>query len=143
MLNLESLLTLKVKRLPKYFWIFYFSLILWIFDTNSIIFTAKLLVTTGYHADSYENGLHSEVIYLDDEDIECHELANSIQPLQGATGGLVSGKPMICGGFYDNPFTHSSNKCFILGENQTITMAEEKAYPSSISISRDKVCFTF
>ena len=106
---------------------------------NNIIFAAKLLVTTGSFENSYENGIHSEVIYLDDEEITCHELANSAYPLQAATGGLVSGKPMICGGFYDNMLTQSSNKCFILGENQTITMAEERSYPSSISISRDKV----
>ena len=107
---------------------------------NNIIFPAKLLVTTGSFENSYENGIHSEVIYLDDEEITCHELANSAYPLQAATGGLVSGKPMICGGFYDNMLTQSSNKCFILGENQTITMAEERSYPSSISISRNKVC---
>ena len=94
---------------------------------------------------SYENGLHSEVIDLDDADIDCHELANSPHPVQGATGGLVSGRPMICGGFYDNPLTQSSDKCIILGESQSesITMAYERSYPSSISISRDKVHFTF
>ena len=118
-----------------------FSLI-WIFDINTF-FIAKLLVTTGYYEDSYDNGRHSEVINLDDEDIECHELANSAHPVQAAAGGLVSGKPMICGGFYDNPLTHSSNKCFIPSENQSITMAYERSYPSSISISRDKVIFTF
>ena len=94
--------------------------------------------------DSYENGLHSEVIYLDNEDVECHEMANSIHPVQGATGGLVNGKPMICGGFNQNPITGTSNKCFVLGENQSITMEYERSFPSSISISRDKVSqFTF
>ena len=72
-------------------------------------------------------------------------MVNSAHPVQAAAGGLVSGKPMICGGFYDNLLTQSSNKCFILGKNESVThtMAEERAYPSSISISRDKVRFTF
>ena len=46
---------------------------------------------------------------------------------------------MICGGFNENPLTRGSNKCFILGESQPITMEHERAYPASISISKDKV----
>ena len=105
----------------------------------SIIFIAKLLVTTGIYFNSYENGLHSEVIDIDNEDIECNELANSAYPVQGAAGGLVSEKPMICGGFYETPLTGGSDKCFILGENLAITMEHERSYPSSISISKDEV----
>ena len=95
--------------------------------------------------DTYENGLHSEVIDIDNGNIaECDELANSAYPVEGAVGGLVSGKPMICGGFNENPLTRGSNKCFFLGENQPITMAHERSYPSSISISKDEVShFTF
>ena len=88
--------------------------------------------------DSYENGLHSEVIDIDNEDIECDELANAIFPVQGAAGGLVSGKPLICGGFNENPLTGGSNKCFIIGENQPITMENERSYPASSFISKDK-----
>ena len=106
---------------------------------NSESTSDKLLVTTGYYDDSYENGLHSEVIYLDDADIECHELEKSAHPVQGAAGGLVNGKPIICGGFNQNPITGTSNKCFVLGENHSITMEHERSYPSSISISKDKV----
>ena len=62
----------------------------------SNIFSAKLLVSTGSYMNSYENGLHSEVIDLQFEDRECDDLAISIQPVQGAAGGVVSGKPMIC-----------------------------------------------
>ena len=93
---------------------------------------------------SYENGFHSEVIDIDNEDRECEELANFPHPVQGAAGGLVSRKPMICGGFYETPLTGGSNKCFILGENQPIAMEYERSYPSSISISKDEVShFTF
>ena len=90
--------------------------------------------------DSYENGLHSEIIDIDNEYMECNKLANSAYRIQGAVGGLVSGKPMICGGFNENPLSGGSNKCFILGENQPITMEHERSYPSSISISKDEVC---
>ena len=89
--------------------------------------------------DSYKNGLHSEVIDIDQVNVECHELANSDYPVEGAAGGLVNGQPMICGGFYESPLTGGSNKCFIPGENQPISMEYKRSYPASISISRDKV----
>ena len=94
--------------------------------------------------DVYENGFHSEVIDIDHEYSECDELSNSPHPIEGAAGGLVSGKPIICGGFNENPLTGGSNKCFTLGENQPITMEHERSYPSSISITKDEVCqFSF
>ena len=71
--------------------------------------------------------------------MECAELANPSYPVEGAAGGLVSGKPMICGGFYEDPLTGAYRECFVLGENQTITMEHERSYPASISISKDKV----
>ena len=92
---------------------------------------------------AYENGLHSEIIDIDNEDRECDELANSAYPVQGAAGGFVTRKPMICGGFNENPLTGGSNKCFILGEDQPITMAYERSYPASISISSDEVSHFF
>ena len=72
--------------------------------------------------------------------MECAELANSAYAVEGAAGGLVSGKPMICGGFTKNPLTRGSNKCFTLGDNQPITMEHERSYPASIPISKDEVC---
>ena len=92
---------------------------------------------------SYENGLHSEVIDIDNEDTECDELANSAYPVESAAGGLVSRKPIICGGFLENPSTGASKQCFVLGQNQTIPMENERSYPSSISISSDEVLHTF
>ena len=44
---------------------------------------------------SYENGLHSEVIDLENGDIKCHELENPKYLVESAAGGLVGGKPMI------------------------------------------------
>ena len=94
--------------------------------------------------DTYENGLHSEVIDIDNESMTCDELASSAHPIKGGAGGLVRGKPMICGGFFETPLTGGYNKCFILGENQSMIMAHERAYPAGISISKDKVShFTF
>ena len=111
----------------------------WFGSTFTNFFTAKLLVTTGQYLNTYENGLHSEVIDVENEFRECDELPNSAQPVQGAGGGLVSGKPMICGGFRENLYTGASNKCFILGENQPIIMEHERSYPASISISSNRV----
>ena len=94
--------------------------------------------------DSYENGLHSEVFNIDDADLLCNELEYSPPAVEGAAGALVSGKPMICGGFFESPLGGGSDKCFIVGENQPITMEHERTYPASIPISRDKVShFTF
>ena len=100
---------------------------------------------------SYENGLHSEIIDIATDDTECNELAKFPHPVESAAGGLVSGKPIICGGFYEN-VNEGSDKCFILGEDQPIMMADKRSYPSSISISRNEVsqcrilgeiCFTY
>ena len=90
--------------------------------------------------ESYENGFHSEVIDIEKEFRECDELPNSALPVEGAAGGLVGGKPLICGGFSEDPSTGANNKCFILGENQFISMEHERSYPSIISISKDEVC---
>ena len=87
---------------------------------------------------SYENGIHSEIIDIANENRECNELAKFPHPVESAAGGLVSGKPMICGGFYES-LDEVSDKCFILGEDQPITMAFKRSYPSSISISRNEV----
>ena len=57
----------------------------------SNIFSAKLLVSTGSYMNSYENGLHSEVIDIENEDRNCDELANSALPVQGAAGGGLQG----------------------------------------------------
>ena len=88
--------------------------------------------------DTYENGLHSEIIDIANEDRECNELAKFPHSVESAAGGLVNGKPMICGGFYEN-VQEGSDKCFILGEEQSIMMADKRSYPSSISISRNEV----
>ena len=97
--------------------------------------------TTGRYSNSYENGLHSEVIDIDNEYRECDELENFPHPVEGAAGGLVSGKPMICRGFNENPLTGAFKKCFVLGKTQPIIMEHERSYPASISISRDRVSY--
>ena len=111
-----------------------------IFPLLCNIFTAKLLVTSGQYLNRYENGLHSEVIDIENETRRCYELPNLAQPVEGAAGGLVGGKPLICGGFSEDQSNGASNKCFILGENQFISMEHERSYPSIISISKDEVC---
>ena len=104
-----------------------------------IILTAKLLVTTGIYNKTYENGLHSEVIDINKKDAAFCELATPLHLVEGAAGGLVKGKPMICGGFNEDPLNGGSNKCFILGETQPKNMAYERSYPASVSISKDEV----
>ena len=116
--------------------VFGFSTIIY---NYKIIFTAKLLVTTGTFMDTYDNGLHSEVIDIDNEFMICDELASAAYPMKGGAGGLVKGKPIICGGFYEDPLNGGFNKCFILGENQSKIMEHQRAYPAGISISKDKV----
>ena len=53
-------------------------------------------------------------MFFDNEYMRCPELPNPAYQVQGAAGGLVRGKPMICGGFYDNLFTYQTRGLDIL-----------------------------
>ena len=92
------------------------------------------MVITGY---PHENGIHSEVVDLINEDSICEDLTNAPYQMNVGTGGLVNSKPLVCGGSYNGDL----NKCFILGENKTIYMAHERNHLSSIVIN-DKVSFS-
>ena len=82
------------------------------------------------------SGIYSEVIDLYNENIICQYMAYVPHKIVEGTGGLVKGKPFICGG-YEN---EDSNKCWILalGKWKIITMAYERVGASSIVI-QDKV----
>ena len=108
---------------------------------NFVIATAKLLVVTGY---PYENGIHSEVIDLEHEDLTCQELANAPYQMDDGTGGFVQNDVMICGGYDGNdhpPDYPILNKCWILGQNKSISMEYERDRPSGTVIN-DRVSHT-
>ena len=93
----------------------------------------KILIITG---NPYYNGISSEVIDMNNENINCQDLIYAPYQIVGGTGGLVKGRALICGG-YENG-VGDSNKCWILGKSKIIPMAYERVASSSIVI-QDKV----
>ena len=104
-------------------------------------FIARLLVTTGT---PFGNGIRSEVIDVLNENIVArpeYYLPDANRNLVGGLGGLINGHPLICGGNCDSCGDDSSNSintCFILGQNNEITMINFRHHSSSIVIN-DKV----
>ena len=105
--------------------------------------SAKLLVTTGL---PFENGRHSEVIDIFNEDTICDDLQNSPYNNKGAVGGLIHENiPLVCGGWNGNNVKY--NQCYDLVQNTLITMNKIRFYSSSIVVnnkvstkSENKVC---
>ena len=104
--------------------------------------SAKLLVTTGL---PFENGRHSEVIDIFNEDTICDDLQNSPYNNKGAVGGLIHENiPLVCGGWNGNNVKY--NQCYDLVQNTLITMNKIRFYSSSIVVnnkvskSEKKVC---
>ena len=93
--------------------------------------SAKLLVTTGL---PFENGRHSEVIDIFNEDTICDDLQNSPYNNKGAVGGLIHENiPLVCGGWNGNNVKY--NQCYDLVQNTLITMNKIRFYSSSIVVN--------
>ena len=98
--------------------------------------SSKVLVITGY---PYDESIHSEVIDVGNEDLTCQDFTDAPYKIEGGTGGLINNKIVICGGYDDH---HGTDKCWILGEDQTISMKYEREYASSIELPlQSKVSF--
>ena len=72
----------------------------------------KVLVVNGF---PYKNGQHTEILDLQDPLYHCEIPKFPIQ-MNGATGGLINGTPMLCGGFSYDSRTYLDT-CHILQEN--------------------------
>ena len=88
----------------------------------------KILVTTGVSDDSEE----TEVWNLDTESVCENDLPDYPMKLSYATGGLIGGKPVVCGGLDDD--FERSEQCYVL-ENNRWTFLAEMIYKRSSSSS--------
>ena len=80
-----------------------------------------IMITTGY---PIEESRTSEVINLEDENKSCDNLDRYELGVHGATGGVLNGKPIICGGLYEpyepprgRGWYEDHDGCYIFEEN--------------------------
>ena len=92
--------------------------------------STKLLVVTGGFDDQYYNdGLKSEIIDLENENLVCEDLSNAPYVISYGTGGFVNNNPVICGGFDGSK---QLNICFVLGQNDILTLEYARSVAASI-----------
>ena len=87
----------------------------------------KILVTTGVSDDSEE----TEVWNLETESVCENDLPDYPMKLSYATGGLIGGKPVVCGGLDDD--FERSEQCYVLENNRWTFLAEMISKRSSSS----------
>lgn len=89
----------------------------------------KILITTGYRVGS--NIASSEILNLNkSETWKCPDWPEYPMAVQGATGGMIGEKPVICGGF---PFT---NQCYVMTANKSqflTNMTSNRGYATSVN----------
>ena len=79
----------------------------------------KIIVTTG---SNYGNEIHTEIIDLTNPKLDCSLLQNTPDiRRQGAVGGILENKPVICGGndiefVGENGVENYLNDCIVIGE---------------------------
>ena len=94
----------------------------------------RILVTTGFIGDEgQEDGQTSEVIDLSNPQMKCKDFPKFPYQNWAAVGGLLNGKPLICGGF-DGP--HSFQDCFYLEGNigQDVSMTQIRSFATAINL---------
>ena len=92
-----------------------------------LISANKILVTTGVSDDSEE----TEVWDLDTESVCENDLPDYPMKMSYATGGLIGGKPVVCGGLDDD--FERSEQCYVLENNKWTFLAEMISQRSSSS----------
>ena len=97
-----------------------------------------ILVTTGFIGDDQETGRTSEVIDLFNPNISCSNLEKAPSQRWASVGGVLNGRPLICGGF-NPPF--SFQDCFYVqgDHNQNISMIQKRSFASSV-VMKGVVC---
>ena len=77
----------------------------------------------------------TEVIDLEDSNVICEDLEDFPMEIQGAVGANLASSPIICGGYFYNGSSHSSDKCFKYmegGWQHFATMIKKRAYAPGI-----------
>ena len=78
----------------------------------------KVLITTGY---PYDNGVFSEVIDVNNSNVTCEtSLPDFPLGIAYATGGLLMGRPLICGG------ESNYSRCYFLDNLDFIDLSQPR-----------------
>ena len=80
-------------------------------NTLCFVIANRLLVITGSPINNKTQV--SEVIDLDRPNVKCKSLGMFPEQTSGDVGGVLDGKPIVCGGDYKNCYKLSSNRTFI------------------------------
>ena len=106
-----------------------------------MILVNRILIATGW-----PKWTKSEVIALDNPNLSCHDWNNFTMEVSGATGGILSSKSaIVCGGDVTTNVYHSSNECFLLGQDSFTPigkMSARRSYAISM-VTTDKRNPTF
>ena len=86
-------------------------------------------MTGGFDDQYYNDGLKSEIIDLENENLVCEDLSNAPYVISYGTGGFVNNNPVICGGFDGSK---QLNICFVLGQNDILTLEYARSVAASI-----------
>ena len=115
-----------------------------IFSVNVIsIFTVptKVLVLTGYDSNGYDDSRsNSEVLDLIKKPYrECQNMAIPPEKAKGATGGLVEGRLLICGGKDSELFHDECYRVTKISTSLIKIMKEKRAYATSVVVNHIKL----
>ena len=77
---------------------------------------SKILVITG---SSLNDGPNLEIVDIKDSNYHCTKVASFPVKLEGATGGLINGTPLVCGGNDYTNFKNPTSDCFVLDNSGT------------------------
>ena len=78
---------------------------------------SKILVITGQPTSS--NGRNLEIVDINDSNYHCTKVASFPVRLNGATGGLINGTPLVCGGNDGTNFKLPTSDCFAMDNSGT------------------------
>ena len=99
----------------------------------------KFVVATGYDLSFDDSRIYSEVLDLSNNAFACKNKSPFVMKTEGATGALVKGKHLICGGKYSDLYYW---ECYRLTKFSTIyfmEMKSKRAYASSAVVDYNKL----
>ena len=102
-------------------------------ESNS---STKILITTGF---PFKHGQYHEIIDLANLKSTCQTLNfQKLPKLWGATGAVISGHPIICGG--ENSHFGEESMCYVLGNSKlkSFSMKVKRGDPFAVKIN--EVC---
>ena len=82
---------------------------------------------------------NSEVLDLMDNSLSCQNLAPFAKKTYAATGALVEGVPLICGGYYSGSY---SDECYQITKSMTslvTNMKSKRAYAASVVLDNNQL----